>query len=85
MCQYYKYNIIFLQDNKTVFGAPLIKVPSCSVICCGSTLNIPIVVNEMSAILRVNAHMEGIFRKAGSQNRQKDIKVYIYIKNCKYL
>lgn len=58
-----------------MFGAPLVKVPSCSVICCGSTLSVPMVVTEMSAVLRANAHIEGLFRKAGSQNRQKDIKV----------
>lgn len=65
----------FIQDHKTLFGAPLAKVPSCSVICCGSTLSVPIVVTEMSSVLRSNAHVEGLFRKAGSQNRQKDIKV----------
>lgn len=67
-----------------MFGAPLAKVPSCSVICCGSTLSVPIVVNEMSAILRNNAQIEGIFRKAGSQNRQKDIKVTIELGNIYY-
>lgn len=51
------------------------KVPSCSVICCGSTLCVPMVVTEMSSVLRANANIEGLFRKAGSQNRQKDIKV----------
>lgn len=52
------------------------KVPACSVICCGSTLSIPVIVAEMSSVLRSNAHVEGLFRKAGSQNRQKDIKVF---------
>lgn len=51
------------------------KVPSCSVICCGSTLCVPMVVSEMSSVLRANSHIEGLFRKAGSQTRQKDIKV----------
>lgn len=60
-----------------MFGAPLLKVPSCSVICCGSTLSVPNVVSEMSSVLRANAHVEGLFRKAGSQTRQKDIKVII--------
>lgn len=64
-----------MQDHKTLFGAPLIKAPSCSVICCGSTLSVPMVVSEMSSVLRTNAHIEGLFRKAGSQTRQKDIKV----------
>lgn len=54
------------------------KVPSCSVICCGSTLSVPNVVSEMSSVLRANAHVEGLFRKAGSQTRQKDIKVNLY-------
>ncbi|KOB71118.1 putative Rho GTPase activating protein 11A isoform 2 isoform 1 [Operophtera brumata] len=63
-----------VKDHKAVFGAPLVKVPSCSVICCGSTLCVPTVVTEMSSVLRTNAHIEGLFRKAGSQNRQKDIK-----------
>lgn len=67
--------VCYLKDHKTVFGAPLVKVPSCSVVCCGSTLSIPIVVTEMSSVLRTNAHVEGLFRKAGSQTRQKDIKV----------
>lgn len=58
-----------------MFGAPLVKVPSCSVICCASTLCVPMVVTEMSSVLRANANIEGLFRKAGSQNRQKDIKV----------
>lgn len=72
----YEYMLFnFFQDHKTVFGAPLVKVPSCSVICCGSTLSVPVVVTEMSSVLRTNAHNEGLFRKAGSQNRQKDIKV----------
>lgn len=60
-----------------MFGAPLAKVPSCSVICCGSTLCVPMIVNEMSTVLRTNADIEGLFRKAGSQNRQKDIKVRV--------
>lgn len=60
-----------------MFGAPLVKVPSCTVICCGSTLSVPMVVTEMSTVLRTNVHIEGLFRKAGSQNRQKDIKVWI--------
>lgn len=51
------------------------KVPSCSVICCGSTLSVPNIVSEMSSVLRANARIEGLFRKAGSQTRQKDIKV----------
>ncbi|XP_053613362.1 uncharacterized protein LOC128676928 [Plodia interpunctella] len=71
-----------VKDHKTLFGAPLIKVPSCSVICCGSTLSIPIVVTEMSSVLRANAHVEGLFRKAGSQNRQKDIKRLLDAGGC---
>lgn len=71
-----------VKDQKTVFGAPLAKVPSCSVICCGSTLCVPMVVTEMSAVLRANAHIEGLFRKAGSQNRQKDIKRLLDAGGC---
>ncbi|KAL4717933.1 hypothetical protein ACJJTC_001351 [Scirpophaga incertulas] len=71
-----------VKDHKTVFGAPLVKVPSCSVICCGSTLCVPMVVTEMSTVLRANAHVEGIFRKAGSQNRQKDIKRLLDAGGC---
>ncbi|XP_022818026.1 rho GTPase-activating protein 11A-like [Spodoptera litura] len=71
-----------VKDHKTVFGAPLVKVPSCSVICCGSTLSVPIVVTEMSSVLRSNAHVEGLFRKAGSQNRQKDIKRLLDAGGC---
>ncbi|XP_050353808.1 uncharacterized protein LOC126775764 [Nymphalis io] len=71
-----------VKDHKTVFGAPLLKVPSCSVICCGSTLCIPTVVSEMSSVLRKNAHMEGLFRKAGSQTRQKDIKRLLDAGGC---
>ncbi|CAG4957446.1 unnamed protein product [Colias eurytheme] len=71
-----------VKDHKTVFGAPLMKVPSCSVICCGSTLSIPIVVSEMSSVLRANAHVEGLFRKAGSQTRQKDIKRLLDAGGC---
>ncbi|CAG9789400.1 unnamed protein product [Diatraea saccharalis] len=71
-----------VKDHKTVFGAPLAKVPSCSVICCGSTLSVPMVVTEMSTILRANAHIEGLFRKAGSQNRQKDIKRLLDAGGC---
>ncbi|CAH0594328.1 unnamed protein product [Chrysodeixis includens] len=71
-----------VKDHKTVFGAPLAKVPSCSVICCGSTLSVPIVVSEMSSVLRSNAHVEGLFRKAGSQNRQKDIKRLLDAGGC---
>ncbi|KAJ8714119.1 hypothetical protein PYW08_007739 [Mythimna loreyi] len=71
-----------VKDHKTVFGAPLMKVPSCSVICCGSTLSVPIVVTEMSSVLRSNAHVEGLFRKAGSQNRQKDIKRLLDAGGC---
>ncbi|XP_039757952.1 uncharacterized protein LOC120632213 [Pararge aegeria] len=71
-----------VKDHKTVFGAPLVKVPSCSVICCGSTLSIPIVVTEMSSVLRANAHVEGLFRKAGSQTRQKDIKRLLDAGGC---
>ncbi|RVE41487.1 hypothetical protein evm_013874 [Chilo suppressalis] len=71
-----------VKDHKTVFGAPLVKVPSCSVICCGSTLSVPIVVTEMSTVLRANAHIEGLFRKAGSQNRQKDIKRLLDAGGC---
>ncbi|KAJ8723830.1 hypothetical protein PYW07_007810 [Mythimna separata] len=71
-----------VKDHKTVFGAPLQKVPSCSVICCGSTLSVPIVVTEMSSVLRSNFHVEGLFRKAGSQNRQKDIKRLLDAGGC---
>ncbi|CAK1550470.1 unnamed protein product [Leptosia nina] len=71
-----------VKDHKAVFGAPLMKVPSCSVICCGSTLSIPIVVSEMSSILRTNAHVEGLFRKAGSQTRQRDIKRLLDAGGC---
>ncbi|XP_026743258.1 uncharacterized protein LOC113504939 [Trichoplusia ni] len=71
-----------VKDHKTVFGAPLAKVPSCSVICCGSTLSVPLVVSEMSSVLRSNAHVEGLFRKAGSQNRQKDIKRLLDAGGC---
>ncbi|XP_063831096.1 uncharacterized protein LOC135080382 [Ostrinia nubilalis] len=71
-----------VKDHKTVFGAPLVKVPSCSVICCGSTLSVPMVVTEMSTVLRANAHIEGLFRKAGSQNRQKDIKRLLDAGGC---
>ncbi|CAG9565573.1 unnamed protein product [Danaus chrysippus] len=71
-----------VKDHKTVFGAPLVKVPSCSVICCGSTLSIPNVVSEMSSVLRANAHVEGLFRKAGSQTRQKDIKRLLDAGGC---
>ncbi|XP_034834059.1 uncharacterized protein [Maniola hyperantus] len=71
-----------VKDHKTVFGAPLVKVPSCSVICCGSSLSIPIVVTEMSSVLRANAHVEGLFRKAGSQTRQKDIKRLLDAGGC---
>ncbi|CAH2094697.1 unnamed protein product [Euphydryas editha] len=71
-----------VKDHKTVFGAPLMKVPSCSVICCGSTLCIPTVVSEMSSVLRTNAHIEGLFRKAGSQSRQKDIKRLLDAGGC---
>ncbi|XP_026760650.2 uncharacterized protein LOC113519685 [Galleria mellonella] len=71
-----------VKDHKTLFGAPLVKVPSCSVICCGSTLSVPIVVTEMSSVLRANAHVEGLFRKAGSQNRQKDIKRLLDAGGC---
>ncbi|XP_052743959.1 uncharacterized protein LOC112044372 [Bicyclus anynana] len=71
-----------VKDHKTVFGAPLVKVPSCSVICCGSTLSIPIVVTEMSQVLRSSAHVEGLFRKAGSQTRQKDIKRLLDAGGC---
>lgn len=71
-----------VKDHKTVFGAPLVKVPSCSVICCGSTLCIPTVVSEMSSVLRTNAHIEGLFRKAGSQSRQKDIKRLLDAGGC---
>ncbi|XP_050674965.1 uncharacterized protein LOC126972332 [Leptidea sinapis] len=58
------------------------KVPSCSVICCGSTLCIPVVVSEMSSVLRANAQVEGLFRKAGSQTRQKDIKRLLDAGGC---
>ncbi|XP_049877973.1 rho GTPase-activating protein gacU-like [Pectinophora gossypiella] len=71
-----------VKDHKTVFGAPLAKVPSCSVICCGSTLSVPMVVSEMSSVLRANANMEGLFRKAGSQSRQKDIKRLLDAGGC---
>lgn len=71
-----------IKDNKTVFGAPLLKVPSCSVICCGSTLSVPQIVTEMSSVLRANAHIEGLFRKAGSQSRQKDIKRLLDAGGC---
>ncbi|KAM3960472.1 uncharacterized protein ACR2FA_005379 [Aphomia sociella] len=71
-----------VKDHKTLFGAPLVKVPSCSVICCGSTLSVPIVVTEMSSVLRANAQVEGLFRKAGSQNRQKDIKRLLDAGGC---
>ncbi|KPJ18268.1 Rho GTPase-activating protein 11A [Papilio machaon] len=71
-----------VKDHKTVFGAPLVKVPSCSVICCGSTLSIPNVVSEMSSVLRANANVEGLFRKAGSQTRQKDIKRLLDAGGC---
>ncbi|XP_022116576.2 uncharacterized protein LOC110994319 [Pieris rapae] len=71
-----------VKNHKTLFGAPLMKVPSCSVICCGSTLSIPIVVSEMSSVLRANAHVEGLFRKAGSQTRQKDIKRLLDAGGC---
>ncbi|XP_026494330.2 uncharacterized protein LOC113399414 [Vanessa tameamea] len=71
-----------VKDHKTVFGAPLVKVPSCSVICCGSTLCIPTVVSEMSSVLRKNAQIEGLFRKAGSQTRQKDIKRLLDAGGC---
>ncbi|XP_072929788.1 uncharacterized protein [Epargyreus clarus] len=71
-----------VKDHKTVFGAPLVKVPTCSVICCGSTLSVPIVVSEMSSVLRANAHVEGLFRKAGSQTRQKDIKRLLDAGGC---
>ncbi|XP_073950298.1 uncharacterized protein isoform X2 [Choristoneura fumiferana] len=71
-----------VKDHKTVFGAPLAKVPSCSVICCGSNLCVPLVVNEMSTVLRTNAHIEGLFRKAGSQTRQKDIKRLLDAGGC---
>ncbi|XP_075982984.1 uncharacterized protein LOC142981163 [Anticarsia gemmatalis] len=71
-----------VKDHKTVFGAPLVKVPSCSVICCGSTLSVPMIVTEMSSVLRSNAHVEGLFRKAGSQNRQKDIKRLLDAGGC---
>ncbi|XP_041969828.1 uncharacterized protein LOC121726507 [Aricia agestis] len=71
-----------VKDHKTVFGAPLGKVPICSVICCGSTLSVPMVVSEMSSVLRANAHVEGLFRKAGSQARQKDIKRLLDAGGC---
>lgn len=71
-----------VKDHKTVFGAPLVKVPSCSVICCGSTLSVPMIVTEMSSVLRTNAQVEGLFRKAGSQSRQKDIKRLLDAGGC---
>ncbi|XP_026315019.1 rho GTPase-activating protein 11A-like isoform X2 [Hyposmocoma kahamanoa] len=71
-----------VKEHKTVFGAPLAKVPSCSVICCGSTLSVPIIVSEMSSVLRANARIEGLFRKAGSQTRQKDIKRLLDAGGC---
>ncbi|KAJ2953395.1 hypothetical protein O0L34_g985 [Tuta absoluta] len=77
-----KYIMKNVKDHKTVFGAPLAKVPSTSVICCGSNLSVPIVVSEMSSVLRNNAHMEGLFRKAGSQTRQKDIKRLLDAGGC---
>ncbi|KAJ0173554.1 hypothetical protein K1T71_010703 [Dendrolimus kikuchii] len=77
-----KYILKNVKDHKTVFGAPIAKVPSCSVVCCGSTLCVPMIVNEMSAVLRANAHIEGLFRKAGSQNRQKDIKRLLDAGGC---
>ncbi|KAG6455445.1 hypothetical protein O3G_MSEX009229 [Manduca sexta] len=77
-----KYILKNVKDNKTVFGSPLVKVPSCSVICCGSTLSVPVIVTEMSSVLRTNAHIEGLFRKAGSQARQKDIKRLLDAGGC---
>ncbi|CAH2045166.1 unnamed protein product, partial [Iphiclides podalirius] len=36
----------------------------------------------MSSVLRTNAHVEGLFRKAGSQTRQKDIKRLLDAGGC---
>lgn len=69
-----KSSIKHLQNCTLVFGAQLGSVALCTVQCCGNYLQIPVILSELCSLLRANVHVEGLFRKAGSQARQREIK-----------
>ena len=59
-----------------VFGCELSDVAStCVFLKTGSSINIPQIVVELSNLIRKDLSIEGIFRKAGSSQRQSDLKV----------
>lgn len=75
---YFNLCIYFPQQRTAVtFGADITTVPLQTVTCCGSKLTVPLIVYEACNMLKCHVHIEGLFRKAGSQTRQKDIKVCI--------
>ena len=70
------YEFVFLQNGSAIFGAPLNIVPQQNIKCCGQLVQIPALVHQLCTALKSNLSVEGLFRKAGSQMRQKEMKVY---------
>lgn len=73
-----------MQDNLTinnnVFNKPLHTLQLQSVKMENNcTIEIPQLVHELCTYVKCNLEVEGIFRKAGSSARQKEIKVFIQL------
>ncbi|XP_042224990.1 uncharacterized protein LOC121868425 isoform X2 [Homarus americanus] len=66
------------KDNKKVFGRELGNVPSvCVYLSDGIQVTVPEFMVDVCSLIRRNITVEGIFRKAGSSQRQSDIKKLI--------
>lgn len=75
-----KYIFLFLQDNlaaNNVFNKPLNTLQLHTIkMVNNASLQIPQLVHELCSYISCHLETEGIFRKAGSTARQKEIKVF---------
>lgn len=63
-------------SHRKIFGVPLNNLEFIEVeLSNGSSCRIPIFVSDACARIMEQIEVEGIFRKAGSQLRQKEIRV----------
>lgn len=63
-------------SHKRIFGVPLNNLEFTEVkLSSGALCRIPIFVSDACARIMDQIEVEGIFRKAGSQIRQKEIRV----------
>ncbi|KAI5748383.1 hypothetical protein M8J77_024944 [Diaphorina citri] len=66
------------RGNSIIFRIPLEQLPSTEVcLDCGAYVSVPCIVVQLCDRILADIHMEGIFRKNGSQARQHDIKVML--------